>query len=273
MTELNNAMVISQYAESHKAAWVPVNYDDVIYNANGCDSFAWSIQRPFLVRLLSDITPGRGGMKYLDFACGTGRIISAVEHLASESIGLDTSSHMLELAQTKVSMSKLRCGDLLEDPHIVEFDYDVITAFRFFLNTEPEMRPRIMRSLASRLADGDSRLIFNVHANGWSVDALKSLYQRMRGWGPASTMTFPEVRRLVNAAGLEIESWYGFGLWPSRFYRTGNARVFHQLDRLASARRLTKWISHDMLFVCRRGAGANVGRAVRRTGKDRTTIA
>lgn len=251
MDNTKTLSTVSRYAESHKADWVPVNYDEVIYDPAGYDMFAWALQKPCLTTIAEGIARKCGPLKYLDFACGTGRIIAAVERLAAESVGLDISLQMLDFARTKVSTSKLVCGDILSQPTIVDADYDFITAFRFFLNTEPDMREKVMRSLARRLAGPDSRLVFNIHGNGWSAEALKSLYQRLRGWGAASTMTYPQVRRLVEGAGLVIDTWYGFGLWPYRLYRTPFAPLLKRIDHWAARKPMLKWLSHDMLFVCR----------------------
>lgn len=247
--------ITSKYADLHKADWIPVHYDEVMYGQDGYDSFVWSVYKPYLVRIFRDLARKHRRLKYLDFACGTGRIISALEHLATESVGLDISPQMLDLARPKVSSSTLTCGDILEDPGVVDRDYNVITAFRFFLNTEPRMRALIMHALAAHLADGDSRLIFNVHGNRWSWMSMQVLYRRIRGWELANTMSYAEVCRLVAGAGLEIEAWYGFGLWPHRLYRTGLAPFLKALDRRAARSRLLRWISHDMLFVCRQRGG------------------
>lgn len=242
----------SAYAEMHKADWIPGNYDENIYDPDGYDSFIWSLYKPLLLRKARDIArSGHGRLKYLDFACGTGRILAELESVATEPVGLDVSPQMIEYARRKVPRGALRCGDILSEPEIVDSDFDLITAFRFFLNTEPEMRRLVMRSLAGRLAGPNSRLIFNIHANGWSADALQSLYQRLRGWGAANTMTYPQVRRLVADAGLEIESWHGFGLWPHRLYRGPLSTFVRWSDQRLSNAPPLRWVSHDMLFICR----------------------
>lgn len=249
--DANAAKITSEYAELHKADWIPTNYDENIYNPAGYDSWVWQLYRPYLIGIVQDLASRRTRLKYLDFACGTGRIIASLEHLATESVGLDISPQMVEYARRKVSRSTLCCGNILEDRDLVGSDYDLITAFRFFLNTEPEMKRLVMNSLAARLADQDSRLIFNIHMNKWSEDRLKSVYQRLRGRGGVNTMSYPQVRRLVEDAGLEIERWYGFGLWPYWLYRSRVGFVFKWLDRHAARLRPLRWISHDMLFVCR----------------------
>ena len=246
-------MTTSAYAEMHKADWVPTHYDTVIYDPAGYDTFIWGLQQRVLRPLVERLSRGRRTFKYLDFACGTGRIVSAFQDVASEAVALDISPQMAARAGTRTADHvTVKSGDLLETPELVDADYDLITTFRFFLNTEPELRPRIMRSLAARLRDRDARLIFNIHGNAWSSVAFKSLYQQLRGWGRASQMSYPEVRRLVTDAGLEIEFVYGFGLAPYRLYRSPLKPLLKRLDAWAVGKPGLRWISHDLVFVCRR---------------------
>ncbi|HEX8036791.1 MAG TPA: class I SAM-dependent methyltransferase [Ktedonobacterales bacterium] len=238
----------------HQADWIPVNYDEKIYDPARYDSWVWELYKPYLIQIVQRLASTGERLKYLDFACGTGRIIAVIESLATESLGVDISQPMLDFASRKVSHTTLRCGDILAQPDLADFDYDLITAFRFFLNTEPEMRTLVMRSLASRLSKADGKLIFNIHSNSWSVDGIKSLYRRLRGWPPVNAMPYSQVHRLVEDAGLEIEAWYGFALWPDRLYLSPAGNICRQVDQWAARIRPLRWISKDMLFVCRRRA-------------------
>ncbi len=68
--------------------------------------------------------------------------------------------------------------------------------------------------------------------------------------------TYPEIRLLVEGAGLDIEARYRYGLWPSRWYRGHFVPLFKHIDRWAVQARPCRWISQNMHFVCRPGAGA-----------------
>jgi SAM-dependent methyltransferase len=241
----------SGYAKLHLDEWVPAYYDGFMYGPSTFDTYMWQIQRPIVVRLVEGIAAGRASFKYLDFACGTGRVIAAVEHLATESLGLDISPTMLAAAGGKVHRSTLKAGDILTDPGLADADYDVITVFRFFLGTEPEMRHAVLAALASRLRGADSRLIFNMHGNRYSALALANLRRLVLRQPFTGSMSIGEVRRLVDDAGLEIESTYGFGLCPPRLYRTPLGGLVRRIDRWAAALRLVRPISQDLLFVCR----------------------
>ncbi|HEY8648540.1 MAG TPA: methyltransferase domain-containing protein [Candidatus Limnocylindria bacterium] len=224
---------------------------DAMYGGSSYDDAIWEWQRPLVRRMLSSVAERDGRLKYLDFACGTGRVISAVEDLTTDAIGVDISPLMLARAAERVR-SRLICGDILADPKLVDRDYDVITAFRFFLNTEPEMRLAIMRDLAQRLRDASSLLIFNVHGSRQSVLTLTSGYRRLRGWPPLGLMAPAEVRALVAASGLEIRRLAGFGTLPRRLYRLPIARAIGEVDRRVSRLPLLARAGQDLVFVCTR---------------------
>jgi SAM-dependent methyltransferase len=243
----------SGYARMHQSEGIGDRYDELIYAAGGHDDFMWSLQRPYLERIVRAQRASLGHVKSLDFACGTGRIVSVVETLVDDATGVDISPFMIEPARRKVTRARLLVADIFEQPDAVDSDYDLITAFRFFLNTEHEMRQRVMSSLAGRLAGPDARLVFNVHGNSHSVMAPVALYKRLRGWGRTRMLSHGEVRRLVEDAGLRIEAWYGFGIWPPRMYRGPLRRFAEATDRLASGNRHLGRFGRDLVFVCRRG--------------------
>jgi SAM-dependent methyltransferase len=113
----------SRYARLHLDEWVPGYYDGFLYGPSTFDTWMWQIQRPFVVGLVDRIVAGRTRFKYLDFACGTGRVIAAVEHLATEAQGIDISSTMLAAAAGRVKQSTLKVGDILVDPGLADSDY------------------------------------------------------------------------------------------------------------------------------------------------------
>lgn len=239
----------SPYARMHLAAWVPVNYDHVIYAPDSYDSFIWNLERPFLRKVAGSLVPPLGGLRLLDFACGTGRIVGALEDLAAQSVGLDISPDMLSAARSKAPRTQFRAGDILAQPDLATGPYDLITAMRFFLNTEDEMRGRVMLALRRLLAGRDSRLVFNIHMN--SVHFFpNSIYRRLHGWPPYRTMSYWQARRLVRNAGLEIVQVHGFGLVPERLYRGPLARAARWLDRITAGRTPINWICRDMVFIC-----------------------
>lgn len=240
------------YSDGYQYDWVAEYYDDVVYAPSSYDSFVWAIQEPILTRLVRDLGRGRAGLTHLDFACGTGRVLAGLAGLPVQSTGLDLSETMLSHARRRAPQATLVHGDILANSDVVGSQYDLITTFRFFLNTEPEMRRRIMAALAPRLRDSASRLIFNVHGNRWSLYQLESLRRASRGQGYKPMMSYGDVRTLVEGAGLEIEAWYGVALLPRRLHRTKLAPVMQRFERRAAQSQKFRAISQDLLFVCRR---------------------
>lgn len=243
----------SSYARMHQEAGIGSRYDERIYASGGYDDFIWSLERPILQEIVRGARARLGSIRYLDFACGTGRVISSVEGLVDSSVGVDISPHMIEPARGKVSRSELMVADILADPDVAVGPYDLVTAFRFFLNTEPAIRTAVLAQLRRRLAAPDSLLVFNIHGNSRSSLGLTSVYRRLRGWGSAWLMSEADARRMVEAAGFEVESVRGFGLWPKRLYVSPVGGLVRAVDRAVSAIGILRPISHDLLFVCRRG--------------------
>jgi SAM-dependent methyltransferase len=220
------------------------------YKANTYDAFIWELQRSRLEAVIAGLRRGDSKLKHLDFACGTGRIISAIHGLVDGSTGVDVSQNMLTMARLNCPSAVLKHGDIIKSPGLVDADYDVITAFRFFLNAEPQVRQAVMLNLASRLRTADSRLIFNVHEHARSYVGLKRLLFPHR-YGSQRTMSRAEAVALVENAGLEVETWYGFGICPRRLYSTPLGFIMQEVDRWAAQHLAPRSISWDLLFVCR----------------------
>lgn len=244
---------MSQYSASFQSDAAAKRYEEVIYAKSGHDHFIWILQRKRVLTLFESLRTTHDGLTHLDFACGTGRVISAVQTMTATSTGLDSSKNMLSVAREKVENAELLEGDILENPNIVGFDYDVISAFRFFLNTEPELRKETIASLASRLRGDKSRLIFNIQGNSQSLRHLSIVYRSRRG-ERHNEMSYEEVRQLVEGAGLEIESWYGFGICPPLLHRTVFSPLIRFVERIAVKLPILKRVSYDLLFVCKLSA-------------------
>lgn len=229
------------------------SWDAEVYRPGSWDSFIWELQREVLLGVAGELRAALGRpLRYLDFACGSGRVLCTLEPFAERSVGIDISDDMLAAARKKVRQATLVRGDFVANPKLVEGTFDLITSFRFFLNTEPEMRRAVLARLAERLDGPRARLVFNVHGNSTSVLGLRGLVPF--AGGKANTMAVPEMRQLIDDAGLEIEAWYGHGLVPRRLHVGPLASITRVIDRLAAhpGQRWMRALSRDILFVCRR---------------------
>jgi ubiquinone/menaquinone biosynthesis C-methylase UbiE len=196
--------------------------------------------------------------RYLDFACGTGRITSLMENKAERAYALDVSSSMVEIARTKCHTTTFLIGDLTREP--LEFgEIDLITAFRFFGNAQQDLRKNVLVALRRKLASG-GYLIFNNHRN---PAALKSYLLRMSGASENVDLDIKKIRQLLRDTGFKIVRIYGIGAWVVCNRVAGNrsllnsalARCLEHLSLLPGVARFCP----DMIVVARRDIARGCG--------------
>jgi len=234
------------------------HYENAEYAPESYSSWIWELQRPYVQREIEAVRRQRPRIRLLDFACGTGRLLSFVENLADESIGLDISAEMLSLAAAKCRRSTLIEGNLAENLSLVAGSFDVVTMFRFILNAGPELSSTMLRILHPLLLAGPGRLICNVHGNSRSLRRFAA-----RRSGRSSRPTSPgepppmleqmsprQIESLFRQTGYRVVAAYGFGLFPRMCYRGAGSSLFKAFDKIAAGNTWLKWVSTDLLFVC-----------------------
>lgn len=202
---------------------------------------------------------------YLDFACGTGRIIEVFKDLIRTKVGVDTSPGQLAVAHAKVPDAEFVQGNVVTDPGLLgSRKFNLITSFRLLLNLEPENRVPILKALRNLLA-GDGYLIVDNHMNRHSILGLTALFAHKvlrvpkkplvppGRRGIISTMSESEMRVALAAAGLYVEEVHrifvlpghkAFQLLPTRWL----VPVEAFLSRIPVANRVSK----NQIYVCRR---------------------
>lgn len=239
------------YSQRFVSEDVVLMYDRQVYAPESWHSWIWHLEQTQVRPLIRGLVAGRGESLALDFATGTGRVLKLLEDEVPAVVGIDTSPAMLAAARARVPRARLVLGDLLEEPSLIGTGFDIITAFRFFLNVEPGLRRPVLMDLSGRLRDRDSRLIFNVHRNSHGLDGFPA---RTRAWNE-QTMSAGEAKRLAADCGLEVVTWWGFGLAPAaeRYLRPAQG-VFRKVDRAFAGSSALRPLSRDLVFVCRRRA-------------------
>jgi len=231
-------------------------YERVVYAPRSHSSAIWEQQKRLLADLIRRQRRAGRPTSVLDFACGTGRVLQLAEGLADESVGVDVSPAMLAVARRRCPRSTLVQGDLLHDRPLGSRRFDVVTAFRFFLNVEPDLRVPALRALSRHLAD-DGVLVANVHGHRRSlrhpVVAVRRRWPRP-GNEPEmlNEMGADEFAELCHAAGLTVEARHGFGVCPPPLYRSPLQPVVRRLDERLADGRLARFGGVDLVFVCRR---------------------
>jgi SAM-dependent methyltransferase len=243
------------YSERFQQKVAVESYDAREYAVGSYSARMWQLQRPVVEKLLSDVRQSQTGLaKLLDFACGTGRVLSCVEPLADTTDGIDISEEMVAVARAKCRHARLQVGDILANPELLQTDYDVITCFRLLLNLEPEMRGRILRRLREVLKPAGCLLV-NVHGNSRSLRHPAIVWRRWRERNERSDvmlneMSPAETEKILGESGFRIARKIGFGILPPGFYRTPLRRAAFATDSFFAGENFWNNWSVDILYVC-----------------------
>ena len=200
------------YRDSHKYAEKGAEYE-ACYETQPWARFLWSREQEAVLRILDKYFAGKD-IHLLDFACGTGRITSFLENRVKTSTGVDLAGSMLAIAREKLKRTEIIEADITGENVLRGRKFNLITAFRFFLNAEPELRSAAIKALAGLLAE-DGYLVFNNHRNLGSP-WIKWSYMRHRQknlQGTYNVMTITEMKTLVENVGLEIIEIYPVGFF------------------------------------------------------------
>jgi SAM-dependent methyltransferase len=176
----------------------------------------WLLEREEIRRIFTDIAPRR----VMDFATGTGRIVSELEKSlpSCEFHGIDISRDMLAMARTKCSRTTFHEMDGRQA--LDEFGkeaFDVVSAFRFFPNADPALREDAADQIAELTRSGGS-VVLNNHRSFWSIP-----YMAMRGMGNSDgSFGTPntEIKSLFVARGFSCVRRYSLGVWPQTDFRS-----------------------------------------------------
>lgn len=222
------------------------DYDAKLFSPGSFDAAIWEREQQLLDRIVQGHVRRES---YLDFACGTGRVLSYCEPHFQSAAGLDISETMLAVARSRVRSAALVHGDATGNCALLGGRrFDFITAFRFFLNAQPSLRDEAMSFLASALQDSDSRLLFNVHGNRRSTRAVVAAKAALTGEQFAS-MSVRESMDLATRHGLEVVEWYGIGSYDKALLRVLPLRAWRWAERQAP---LPKRFAVYLYFLCRR---------------------
>ena len=211
-------------------------YEVDLFGAGTYGSLLWEVEKRWLLEEISEVATPTLSVRYLDFATGTGRVLGALGPYVGDATGVDISDHMLAIARAKFPDRKFVQGDVTQ-AEVVTGTYDLVTAFRFLLNAEPDLRVAVLRRLAGLLSGPSACLILNVHAH---VPSHKSARRMLRRWqqpreGHSDTyLTDGEVRELLGRAGLAVRTWYSYDFLSGFALRVLSPRTVVRIDNVLS---------------------------------------
>lgn len=236
------------------------DYESREYHAASYSSRMWELQMPVLRKLLEGHRNQHGRLRLLDFACGTGRVLSFEESLVDESYGIDISPQMAQAARAKCVRSEIRIGDICANPDLVPGKFQVVSALRFLLNAEPALREAALNRLRGCLDERSGILITNMHGNSHSLRHYSLIYRRwQRRRNPTKfpesymleEMSPAETANLLRRCGFEIIQQIGFGLLPRFMHESPLRQLAWLIDRAVAGAHWTQNCSIDVFYVCR----------------------
>jgi len=178
-------------------------YDQAL-NEGGLNQFM-SIKEALIVKDLVNKLKFTGNPRYLDFACGSGRILSLVAPFFNDVVAVDVSENMVQAAREKVPSAKFHLANITSQ----ELDigqFDLITAFRFFGNAEDSLRNSVLNALRSHIKE-DGYLLINNHRNP------KSLLSRISGDKGNMDLDYKKLPNILATNGFTIIRKIPIGTW------------------------------------------------------------
>jgi SAM-dependent methyltransferase len=237
-----------RYTDRHKGRGR--DYDETFSpDVNPYRAMVWRLEQRVLNGILGDHLTGRK-IAHLDFACGTGRILGFFQGRVASATGVDVSASMMEVARQAAPDAELIEADLTQHDVLGGRSFDLITAFRFFPNAEPELRRAVFLALTRHLAAGGV-LVFNNHKNR---NSLRRRISRLLGREVArGTMTHAEVEALAAEAGLRILQVIPLATLPLSERRSLLPLwLAEPLERRLSGHPRLAGLAQDLIYVCAR---------------------
>ena len=219
------------YRESHFGPEKARSYDEDLWDPQAAKGLDWLLEQALLTDVLRTVVPS-GARSAADFACGTGRVLEFLSRHFPSPVGIDISPDMLELARARCPRSTLVLGDVTTAPGLAPGPFDLITAFRFFLNAEPTLRSDVLTWMRKALRPG-GLIIVNFHLNAAS---LRGAYLRLRTTSAARPpmMSVGQARRLFADHGFAVRQILGYSFLPYR--RDGRALLAPAVRRRVEMR-------------------------------------
>jgi SAM-dependent methyltransferase len=239
---------MNDYRSSHLDPTCPAQFDGHYKHGHGY--VYWNnFEKPYLENLFARLGREHPG-RYLDFACGTGRIMQLAHPHFVETVGIDVADSMLDEARQRVPGATLMNVDVMTDPPDVG-RFQVISLFRFILSAEHHLRVGVLRWLRTAI-DSSGVLVLNNHLNHWSVTGLRHRMRNVIHGKPGGPPTEGEMRTLLGDAGFEIVEAYGFGVLPPWRDTPGMpTRQLLGIERVLASSRILQAHAKDRIYLCR----------------------
>jgi len=233
---------------SHQAPDAGIAYDKT-FETGYCAAHWQKIEKPLLEGVLYPF--GGRERTCMDFACGTGRVTRVAAMLFGTVVGVDVSEAMLLHALVPENV-RLYCIDITRISLAETFD--VVTAFRFFLNAEDNLRRQALRAIYRHLHE-DGVLVCNIHLNATSPMGLVS---RALNWAypaiPRNVLTMGQFSKILTEEGFEImdTTSYGYLPRPGPLFPSLCQILIEPFEKVCRTLKVPGWLAENFLIVSKK---------------------
>ena len=242
---------VFDYRESHVDEGRGAAYDGLYRDGSALALYWQHFEKPYLDAIFSSLRARYPRGRYLDFACGTGRILQLGASYFDDAVGVDVSDSMLVKARHKVPHANIVRADVLSTP--VDLGrFNVVTLFRFLLRAG-RLREPVLRWLRGAI-DDEGTLIVNNHRNAYSVRGLAykvSTAVKPNGFED-DLLTDAQVEALLDRCGFAIVERFSFGVLPSfRGRLLVPAPLVLPVERVCRRSDVLGSLAKNRIYVCR----------------------
>ncbi len=225
-------------------------YDEHVYGTDTPDNRVWKCEKRILKKIIDKYYANKIIDNYLDFACGTGRICEVMEEYVEQSVGMDVSSEMVSRAVKKCSKTNFVIEDFLDKQNIFDIKFDIITAFRFFLNAEKKMKYDAFKFLKEQLKD-DGLLILNIHGNKYSARHISFIMKDVmtRGKHCLNEVSVKDIEDLCEKNNMRIKELYSVRFLPNSVEMLLPQKMFEGIEAWIAKRNVLKRNAINIIFV------------------------
>ncbi len=246
---MSSKLSVKDYRNSHIQPGKGSFYELKSFAKNSANSSLWKSEREYMSSVVEKFVVNKD--KYLDFACGTGRIIADFADSFTEAEGVDISEQMLSVAKKKKIKAKLVQGDITANAGIIGDNFDLITTFRFFLKAQDTLRHQVMGILTEKLTPGGI-MVFNIHNSRPSFLYLQNIIVNLFKAKKVPSMSRSEVALMVKRENLDIIETKAFGILPKAAHIVLRAKLWLWLDNMLYRIAFLRRFGSNVIYVCRR---------------------
>ncbi len=202
---------MKSYSKSHIGCNIGTSYDKKLNNK--FENFIFEIEKKIIKKIIKKYYNGKIS-NFLDFACGTGRITKIIDKYSKLTIGVDISRDMLKIAKKKYKNIKFLNKNISKTK--INKRFDLITAWRFFLNAEYKLKKEILLRLRDLLKE-NGYLIFNIHMNRSSIIGFQFfIRKKIFKQKVINTMSIYDIKKLLKQTKYKLIEIYPLAYFPGR---------------------------------------------------------